>query len=108
MLTTMRRQSVFKKVNLLLMKGADRLTGGDLFRITEVAEQAGAVIYVSIPSWQVLLAVPVTQQQRVLENLRERGYDSIKVTRKLTQGSALQLRGKGGEVAAQNQQVSYG
>lgn len=90
----MRNGSIFRKVNLALMKGADRLTGEELVRITELAEPAGAVIYISIPSWQDLLAVPVTQQQQVVGNLRDRGYDSVRVTRKLDQRAILQLRGK--------------
>lgn len=108
MLRQMRSLSNFKRVNLLLMKGADRLTGEDLFRITEVAEQSGAVIYVSLPSWQILLAAPPMQQQQVLEKLRERGYDSVKVTRKLDQGVALRLRGKSQEALLWNRRVTAG
>jgi hypothetical protein len=110
MLNTMRRPSTFKKVNLLLMKGADRLTGEDLVQITQVAEQAGAAIYISIPSWQVLMGVPGVQHQQVLETLRKRGYDSVKVTRKLDGGSTLQLSGrsKENEVPSQNRRVKYG
>ncbi|GEM_PF-2000008 len=108
MFRQMKNPSSFKRVNLLLMKGADRLTGEDLFRITEVAEQAGAAIYVSLPSWQILLAAPVMQQQEISEKLRERGYDSVKVTRKLDQGSALKLKGKSHEAALQNCRVTAG
>ena len=91
MLRARKSQMIFKKVNLVLMKGADRLTGDDLVRITKVAEEAGASLYISVPSWQVFLGVPVTQQQQVLIKLRERGYDSVRVTRKVDHGFPLQL-----------------
>ncbi|WDT75531.1 MAG: hypothetical protein MPW16_19960 [Candidatus Manganitrophus sp.] len=91
MLQARKSQTIFKKVNLVLMKGADRLTGDDLVRITKVAEEAGATLYISVPSWQVFLGVPVTQQQQVLIKLRERGYDSVRVTRKVDHGFPLQL-----------------
>jgi hypothetical protein len=103
-----RRAVIFRKVNLLLMKGADRLTGEDLVRIAQVAEEAGAVIYISIPSWQVLLGVPGGQQEQVLEDLRERGYDSVKVARKLEQGSALELRGKVSDGPVEYRRVKTG
>ena len=103
-----RSAMVFRKVNLLLMKGADRLTGEDLVRIAQVAEEAGAVIYISIPSWQVLLGVPGDHRKQVLESLRDRGYDSVKVARKLEPGSALQLRGKANEEVAQSRRVGSG
>jgi len=99
---------IFRKVNLLLMKGADRLTGEDLVRIAQVAEGAGAVIYISIPSWQVLLGVPGGQQEQVLKALRERGFDSVKVTRKLEEGSALQLKGRVSEGPLENRRVRVG
>ncbi len=108
MLRTMRSPSIFKKINLVLMKGADKLTGNDLVRIAQVAEQAGAVIYVSLPSWQVLLAVPVMQQQQVSESLHERGYDSARVTRKLDRDSTLQLRGRGNEVSLHHCRTAAG
>lgn len=112
MLSLMRSRArsgvTFRKVNLLLMKGADRLTGEDLVRIAQVAETAGAAIYISIPSWQVLLGVPGNRQGEVLEALRKRGYDSIKVARKLEQGSALQLKGRASERVEEGRRVGMG
>lgn len=103
-----RSTAIFRKVNLLLMKGADRLTGEELVRIAQVAEEAGAVIYISIPSWQVLLGVPEDHRKQVLESLRDQGYDSVKITRKLEPGSALQLRGKANEGGAQSRRAGNG
>lgn len=94
MLPVKRTRSIFKKVNLLLIKGADRLTAGELVQINEVAERSGAVIYVSIPSWQIFLSIPVLQQREVWELLRKSGYDSVRITRKVNARSTLQLRGK--------------
>lgn len=101
MLQAKKSQTVFKKVNLVLMKGADRLTGDDLVRITKVAEEAGASLYISVPSWQVFLGVPVTQQQQVLIKLRERGYDSVRVTRKVDHGFPLQLSDETADILPQ-------
>lgn len=101
MLRARKSQMIFKKVNLVLMKGADRLTGDDLVRITKVAEEAGATLYISVPSWQVFLGVPVTQQQQVLIKLRERGYDSVRVTRKVDHGFPLQLSDETADVLPQ-------
>lgn len=101
MLRATKSQMVFKKVNLVLMKGADRLTGDDLVQITKIAEAAGATLYISVPSWQIFLGVPVTQQQHVLQSLREKGYDSVKVTRKVDHGFPLQRSDESAKVSLQ-------
>jgi dissimilatory sulfite reductase (desulfoviridin) alpha/beta subunit len=68
-----------QRVDLLLAEKADRLSGEELLRITEVADQAGAAIHISLRSWQILIGVPAMRQQEVLANLRDMGYDSDSV-----------------------------
>jgi hypothetical protein len=55
---------------LVLKDSAHRLTGEDLLRITEIAEQAHAAVHISNGPWQMLLGVPPTFHQSVAEALQ--------------------------------------
>jgi len=85
---------VSKRVSLVLKERADRFTGDDLLRISEAAGQAGAVLHISLRSWQVFVGVPSMSQDKLMEALREMGYDSIRVVEKLNQGFTLGARAK--------------
>jgi dissimilatory sulfite reductase (desulfoviridin) alpha/beta subunit len=82
-----------QRVDLLLAEKADRLSGEDLLRISEVADQAGAAIHISYRSWQILIGVPAMRQQEVLSSLRELGYnsDTVRVKRKYDPGFRLEI-----------------
>jgi hypothetical protein len=67
-----------KRFHLVLQKRADRLTGDDLLKITEVAEEAGAAIHISNASWQVLVGVPDCNGEEVLRRLHLMGFTSFR------------------------------
>jgi dissimilatory sulfite reductase (desulfoviridin) alpha/beta subunit len=63
------------RVHLVLKASADQLTGQDLLRITEIAEQGNAEVHISHGTWQVLVGVPKDSQHDVTRALREIGYE---------------------------------
>jgi hypothetical protein len=62
-------------VNLVLRDTAHSLTGHDLLKITEMAEQAHAVVHVSYGSWQVLVGVPECSYDLIAADLQAMGYE---------------------------------
>ena len=70
-------------VNLVLMDTARSLTGHDLLKITEMAEQAHAVVHVSYGSWQVLVGVPECSYDLIAADLQAMGMNAVSSLEKL-------------------------
>lgn len=63
------------RVHLVLEDTAHHLTGQDLLKIAQIAEQAHAAVHISYRSWQVLVGVPECSYELVAEHLRTMGYE---------------------------------
>ena len=80
-------------VNLVLMDTARSLTGHDLLKITEMAEQAHAVVHVSYGSWQVLVGVPECSYDLIAADLQAMGYECSILTGEIDEIPTFVLSG---------------
>jgi hypothetical protein len=75
MSTVVEDRDVQRRVNLILKDSAHGLTSQDLLKISQVAEQAHAAVHISYGSWQVLVGVPESSYELVVEYLQVMGYE---------------------------------
>lgn len=82
------------RVHLVLEDTAHHLTGQDLLKIAQIAEQAHAAVHISYRSWQVLVGVPEYSYELVAEHLRTMGYECDILPGKIDELSTFVLNGE--------------
>ena len=82
-----------ERVHLVLEDTAHHLTGQDLLKIAQIAEQAHAAVHISYRSWQVLVGVPECSYEWVAEHLRTMGYECDILSGEIDELSTFALNG---------------
>lgn len=83
-----------ERVHLVLEDTAHHLTGQDLLKIAQIAEQGHAAVHISYGSWQVLVGVPARSHELVAEVLRTMGYECNILTGEFNDLSTFVLKGE--------------
>lgn len=67
-------EAIQRAVHFVIKGSADRLRGESLSRIIELAHKSGAVVHLSLDSWQVLIGVPERNRPNLESELFLMGY----------------------------------
>jgi hypothetical protein len=81
-----------QRVYLVLTDTARCLTSQELLKITEVAEQAHAIVHIHRGSWQVLVKVPELSYQEVDRALQAMGHAAQLLSGKINERSTFVLK----------------
>src|ERR1700674_427456 len=82
------------RVYLVLADTARCLTSQELLKITEIAEQAHAIVHIRRGSWQVLVNVPELSYQKVDRALQAMGHEAQLLSGKIKERSTFVLKGE--------------
>ncbi len=83
-----------RRIYLVLEDTAQHLTGQDLLRIIEAAEQAHAIVKIRYGSWQVLVCVPELKHQKAERALQAMGYEACILSGEIYERSTFVLTGR--------------
>src|ERR1700676_3573340 len=83
-----------QKVYLVLTDTARCLTSQELLKITEIAEQAHAIVHIHRGSWQVLVHVPELSYQKVDPARQAMGHEAQLLSGNIKERSTFVLKGE--------------